>query len=291
MSEAALAIAGYFIAPHVSQLRRYNPDASYRLEDMGCTPTSGTNGANTVTGRRMDADFVLSQIRPWQETDPSTPGWSLSDLDHAMAKLGIGFEIRSGRGRNGVRDAWNHNLAVVMQGDSEEFNNETCSGKFNGDHCIVVYPCRKLIYGIWHRWIADPICATGRWERETEIWAYAENLNSGIRYGVFTKAVAKVPPLPPPDTSTANHRAYFEHGAQVKVYSISTKGTILKQPNGMYYRIKPWNNADSSAPCTDPIHRKTADGQSGATTVTVLKGYYVRDVIAVYSDGVTVKEI
>lgn len=285
-----LNIQGYSIAPHQSQRQRYNPTASYRLQTEGCVPTGGANGTNTVTGRRLDGDDVLRLIPKAQESDPRTPGWSLEDLDRAMAKIGVGFEIRRGRGRNGLRAAWAADLATAIQGDSEEFNSETCSGIFNGDHLIVVFPPRKLIYGIWHRWIADSLCATGRWERESEIFAYAENFRSTIAMGVWTKKVARIV-TPPPSPPVDPHQALFAPGAQVKVYQISSKGTILRQPDGSYYRIKPWNNPASSAPCTAPIHRKTADGKSGATTVTVLKGYYVRDVIAVASDGVTVRDV
>lgn len=280
-----LSVAGYQIAPHVSQ-----KSGTTRLRIMGCVPSSGANGLNTVTGRRLDGDDVLVKVPQRDESNPQTLGWSLADLDLAMARLGVGFENRSGRGRAGVRAAWAANQCVAIQGRSTYFANTTCSGEVNVPHCIVVYPARKVINGVYHRWIADPWCLTGRWERESEIWQYAEGLASSIWFGVFLKPVTKTPIPKPPDTGAATHRAYFDRGAMVKVYRLDSRGRIVKQPNGRYYTYKPWNNPDSSAPCTTPIRRVTADGQSAALTVTVTKGYYYRDTIAVNSDGVDVKE-
>ena len=94
----------------------------------------------------------------------------------------------------------------------------------------------------------------------------------------------------PPDTTDPTHRAYFARGARVKIYKLDANGRIVKLPSGRYYTVEVWDNPASSAPCTAPIRRKTADGNSAAVTVTITKGHFYRDTIAVSSDGVDIRE-
>lgn len=181
-------IGGFFDAIHLSQLAYSAP-----TRRSGCTWTAGTNGARAATGGKfaLTPDQVHALVDRTEETNPETPGWSIPDLDRAMARAKVPFENRTGQGRDGLRAAWNASLVTVIQGDSDQFSNATCSGVFDGDHAITAGPATRLVAGQRQRWIHDSICPTGRWEYESIIFRYAEKLNAGIRFGVFTTPVPK----------------------------------------------------------------------------------------------------
>lgn len=175
---------------------QYEPGSSGRTRVSGCSWTSAANGADASTGGRLDPtpDQVLALVAPSEETNPLTPGWSLQDVDLAMSRLGVPFEIRSGQGWTGVIAALDAGLYVVLQGDSDRFA-DGCSGAFDGDHAIGVHPDRDSA-GLQR--IDDPICPTARFERRAVLRAYAEKFEPSVSFGVFTTPV----PLLPPDTST-----------------------------------------------------------------------------------------
>lgn len=52
-----------------------------------------------------------------------------------------------------------------------------------------------------------------------------------------------------------------------------------------------WGNTGSSAPCEAPVHRKTCDGKSSATTVLVTKGKFKGQHIRVGSGVTLIKEV
>lgn len=178
--------------PHLSQYR-----GSARLARMGCTPTSGANGANAATRGAVDKtpDQVLALVPVADEVNPKTPGWALQDLDRAMAALGVPFEVRSGQGWAAAKKASDSGLYVVLQGVSAVFPGTTCSGDFDGTHCIGWHPD---IDGDGDRRIDDPICGSARYESETTLRRYAQALSLSVFFGVFTNPV----PLLLPDTAT-----------------------------------------------------------------------------------------
>lgn len=188
-----MSIDGYYVDPHRSQF----DGSAYAGEN--CTPTSVANGANAATGGRVNKSGaqVRALVARSEETDPATPGWSIPDADLAASRLGVPFENRTGEGWAGVERAWAAGLYVVIQGDSDQFSNATCSGAFNGAHCIGGHPGHRAVNGVTQHWIDDPICPGGRWESDYVIRRYAEKLAANIRFGVFTHAVPKVTaPIP-----------------------------------------------------------------------------------------------
>lgn len=168
---------------HESQ---YGADRSLRTRQSGCTWTSLANGVDYATRGVKDPepDSILSLVRIVEETNPATPGWSLADAKLAMDRLGVPFENRSGQGWLGVLQARSDGLGIVLQGDSDRFGNNTCSGAFDGDHAIFVHPV-LLADGRWR--IDDPICSTFRTETESVLRSYAEKFDASISFGVFTE--------------------------------------------------------------------------------------------------------
>jgi hypothetical protein len=183
----------YYVQPHVTQF-----DGGSK-QGEACVPAALANGVAASTGgaRKPASQTVHALIPKSQETDPSTPGWSMADADHAMAKIGIPFD--RGSGWNHLEAAHGSGHYVIVQGDSDQFSNSTCSGKFNGAHCIGVHPKSQVVSGHTLWWIDDPICRTGRWERKSVIRDYAEKFNASVSFGSFTNAVPAVgaPPKPP----------------------------------------------------------------------------------------------
>lgn len=177
-----------YVNPHRSQ---YDAGESARTRQQGCTWTSGANGANASSGGRKDrtGDGILALVARDEETNPTTPGWSLQDLDLAMARLGVGFEVRSGRGWAAVTEALEDDLYVVLQGDSDVFSNATCSGAFDGDHAIGLHPRRDS--NGWQR-LDDPICPGARYASRSLLRAYAEKFNAKVSFGVFTTRVPEI---------------------------------------------------------------------------------------------------
>lgn len=196
-------LGGYYLNPHQSQYGH-----SARLASMGCTPTSGVNGANASSGGRtaLNGDQLLSHLAHSEETDPRSPGWSLEDAKKALGRVGIPLDVRSGQGWAAMQSALNTGHYVELQGDSDQFANNTCSGAFNGDHAIGVHPARRVVNGLAQHWIDDPICKVGRWEYDYIIRRYAVKLNPAIRFAVFTRAVPRAvapAPAPAPGVPTA----------------------------------------------------------------------------------------
>lgn len=179
----------YYAGPHRIQF-----DGS-ALAAENCTPTSGANGARAATGGRVDRSGgqIRELVARNEETNPATPGWSLDDLALAMRRLGVPFEIRTGLWSS-IVTTHDTGLVVVLQGDSDQFPNGTCSGRFDGDHCVACHP-GTYVGGDWP--LADPICPTRRAEAPATLRAYATKFaakvagrpTSVIRYGVFPTPV------------------------------------------------------------------------------------------------------
>lgn len=202
-------MADYYTGPHRSQ---YGAGESQLTRSAGCTWTAGANGIDDTSGgkKRPTADDLHSRLPKSLETSPGTPGWSLPDLERATYKYasaagmpGLVCVNRTNAGFlkaygwAGIKKAWANGRYVVIQGDSDRFSNNTCSGRFDGDHAIGVSPkTRVAADGRRQRWINDGICPTGRWEYEAIIYSYAKKLadRSGLplRWGCFKVSVPKV---------------------------------------------------------------------------------------------------
>jgi len=172
---------------------QYDPDCSTRTRRQGCVWTSLSNGIDAQSGGRrlMSPDSVLALIRPTEETNPATPGWSLGDAALAMQRAHIPFEVRSGRGWDAVLEARSAGLYVVLQGDSDVFSDATCSGVFDGNHCIGMHPDTDSED---RSRIDDPVCPNARYTGRSILRMYAQKLSSGILFGVFTNPVPAIYP-------------------------------------------------------------------------------------------------
>lgn len=251
----------YYANDHQSQ---YQAGASVRTRRQGCSWTSAANGADASSGGvvQRSPDAILALVTPAQETNPLTPGWSLDDIDLAMRRLGVGFEVRSGAGWAGVTAALAAGLYVVLQGDSDRFGNGTCSGAFDGDHAIGVHPARS---GPELQRIDDPICPYARWERRATLRDYAEAYSRLVRFGVFTTPV-------PLEASMAGVKATAQ--GTVHAYIIRIAGPIQTIPADASPRgvIGPWVGnglglydlpglADAGDPSGRDVYLVTDDGR------------------------------
>lgn len=175
---------------HQSQ---YQPGADLITRKAGCTWTSLANGIAATTGgtHHPTPDEVHDLVARSEEQAPTTPGWSLPDAVLAASRYGIGFQDHTGEGWTAVVEAHGNRHYVLLQGDSDQFGAATCSGTYDGDHCIGIHPQSKTEGGHLYWWIDDPICPTGRWERPAVLLAYAAKLWRNIRFGLFTQPVPR----------------------------------------------------------------------------------------------------
>jgi len=194
-------VSDYYTGGHRSQ---YAAGQSAITRKSGCTWSSGANGIDDTTGgkRQPTPDQLHAKVARSEETSPATPGWSLPDLALACKRYGVPFANRTNlgylgtKGWAGIKRAWANGRYVVIQGDSDRFSNNTCSGAFDGDHAIGVSPKTRLVNGRRQHWINDSICPTGRWEYDSIIYSYANKLAVAsrlpLRWGTFGSAVPKV---------------------------------------------------------------------------------------------------
>lgn len=198
----------YYTGPHQSQLAAGQSAVTHTA---GCTWTAGANGIDDTSGgkHRPTPDNLHGYLAKSLETSPGSPGWSLPDLERATYKYAVKYGMPGlmcvnrtnagflgAYGWGGMYKAWGAGRYLVIQGDSDRFGNNTCSGKFDGDHCIGVSPKVRKIDGKLQHWIDDGICPGGRWEYDSIIYAYAKKLatRSGtpLRWSAFKGAVPKI---------------------------------------------------------------------------------------------------
>ena len=86
--------------------------------------------------------------------------------------------------------------------------------------------------------------------------------------------------VPPPPIAWRIHLAA---AAQIRRYVLDAAGRITGWTDEL------WGFAASSAPCEEPVKRRTANGRSTALTVRVIRGKYAGAVLAASRPGVTVK--
>lgn len=180
-----------YVNPHRGQ---YEAGASITTRRAGCTWTAGANGVAATTGGRYrpSPDAIHGLLKRSEETNPVTPGWSIADAVKAMSRYRQPMVNKTGAGFDAVVTDLHARHYVILQGDSDQFFDTTCSGDFDGDHAIGVHPAQKIAAGVRWWWINDPICTTGRWERESVLRRYAQKFDPRVRYAMF---VGRVPEL------------------------------------------------------------------------------------------------
>jgi hypothetical protein len=244
-----------YVNPHRSQ---YAAGQSAVTRSSGCTWTSVTNGANASTGGRVNKtpDQVKALVKASEETSPASPGWSIPDAVLACKRLGVPAEDRSGKGWHNALAALDGGQYILLQGDSDRFSNATCSGAFDGDHAIGIHPKKKFEAGLVWRWIDDPICQTGRWEKEITLRAYAEKLSAGVRFMVFLTKVPTTAYVAPAPTVTLRYGGKKLTPRQVKKIAVPSGRKAVR-------RKRPTTSAPQSAP---PLANGTRWTASQVTT-------------------------
>lgn len=176
---------GWYVNEHESQ---YGAGRSARTRSSGCTWTAGCNGIDAATAGRIDPepDLLLSKLARSEETNPTTPGWSLDDLRRASGRMGVQLLDATGTGWLNVVAKHELGYYIVLQGDSDRFGDGSCSGVFDGDHAVGIHPI--TVNGRWL--IDDPICPTARYETPATLRAYATKLYASVRFGYY------IPPVP-----------------------------------------------------------------------------------------------
>ena len=208
---------------HQSQ---YQVGSSIRTRRQGCTWTSLANGLDAQSGGLLirTPDQVLAMVRPTEESNPNTPGWSLSDAALAMSRMHVPFEVRSGRGWDAVREARQAGLYVVLQGDSDRFSDASCSGVFDGDHCIGVHPDNDE-EGRWRK--DDPVCPEADYTGQSFIRMYAEKLAPRVLFGVFTTPVPVI--YSPEYWATVGHATMTYTGTGRPISRVSGFRTLVAE--------------------------------------------------------------
>ena len=65
---------------------------------QNCTPTSGAMVADQATGGAVNltGSQLRALVRPAEETNPVTPGWSLQDLALGLSRAKVTFIVPAG---------------------------------------------------------------------------------------------------------------------------------------------------------------------------------------------------
>lgn len=186
----------FYVAPLIQQNAR-TAAGNHRWSELtaqeGCVWTSLTNAIANAAGKVFSPDYVHSQVHKSEEVNPNTPGWHLDDARKAAARLGFSLVNKTNDPAFGsfaaMRQASDNGYMVLLQGDSDQFSDDTCSGVFNGLHCIAIHPERNekgwpLVY--------DPICKRFRYESWTTLKRYADKLSIRTFWGQLMDKVSRV---------------------------------------------------------------------------------------------------
>lgn len=164
--------------PHGLALARAHRASNCTMNAGACALEAHTKGKVNVLG---------GDLRHHQSDQ--TGGTDLADLRQAWAAYKQLLAVRSGSGWAGVKSAIAEGRGVVLQGDSEAFAENTCSGKYDGDHAIYISPVSRSVGGTLQWRINDSICPTSRWESAGRIKAYAIKLNPRVQFAVTRRLV------------------------------------------------------------------------------------------------------
>jgi hypothetical protein len=137
----------------------------------------------TMSAGAMVLDFhTLGAINKWGGNLRHAPGQpdmsggtDLWDVQKAWDYFGEYLDIRSGAGWDGVQNDRAIGCAIILTGEGEVPG----AGKFAGGHAIGVLPETHSDGRIL---IADPLCSGPEWVSETDLMAWAENLDPSVNY-------------------------------------------------------------------------------------------------------------
>lgn len=171
---------------HINQFKDpTEPHINHR--NGNCTACACALGLEDHTGGRIKAGGGGLRHK-LSNPEGSIPGVGLNlhtDMKQAWAAYGQTLENRTGRGWPAVESAKTERRGIMLQGDSDRFPNDDCSGNFNGTHCIYIPNIpEKIIDGKPCWYIHDSICDQGHWEEVTHIKSYAQKLSSSIFFAV-----------------------------------------------------------------------------------------------------------
>lgn len=219
----------YYIAAHASQ---YGVGCSTVTRREGCVWTTVTNGIRSISGGRYrpTPDAIHNLLPKAQETNPLTPGWSITDAIKAAGRYGVHLNDHTGEGWEALVAFHDAGKFVLVQGDSDQFPNGTCSGAFDGDHCIGITPQSKVEEGERWFYIHDPVCDEGRWAKEAVLKRYASKLYAGIRFAVFVQSVPHYEWRWDVDAADKAFRTYTVHVA-AKTW---TSPSVLQETDGTH---------------------------------------------------------
>lgn len=236
-----------YVPEHWSQ---YDPGCSAVTHHTGCTWTTGATGVDAISGgsKRPTPDQIHALVKPFEESNPAYPGWSMHDLALAMSRYGVSLVDRSGTGWSAVVAALETGHYVALQGDSDQFGNATCSGAYDGNHCAGVHPNHKTEAGERWWWVNDPICPAGRWERESVLKRYAVKLWSSILFGVFSQPVPAVEPKPVNPTPGKG-----DTNVTIRYATAVTSTTRMRLAKGQRLYASPGGRAVTAMSRTAPV--------------------------------------
>jgi hypothetical protein len=167
--------------------------------NANCTPTSLAMALNQVSRGTINetGSQIRELVKPVEETNPTSPGWSLPDAVLAARRLKVRIAaVDKGPWSSLVQ--LRQQRGVLLQGDSDQFPNG-CSGAFDGDHCIYLPGGATHSDGRWL--IGDPICDAWRWEDPDVVKAYAGKFaGPGLARYAYTDRIPAI--ALPPDTAT-----------------------------------------------------------------------------------------
>lgn len=263
---------------------QYDPGCSAFTRQNGCTWTTVSNGIAATTGgaHEPSPDYIHSLLPRSQETDPNSAGWSIPDAIHAASRYGMTVTDLSGKGWAEVVRYLDEGHYIILQGDSDQFGNNTCSGTFDGAHCIGTYPKARLYGGYHQHWIDDPICPEGRWEYDYVIRRYASKLNANMRAAAFASRV--------PSTTTTPSTASGNPGGEnvtIRYATVTDTGNVMQLANGQRLYNKPGGSVVTRMSKAASVpHVGLAGNVNGKAWRAVVVGTGVG-----YSDGKTHKTI
>lgn len=210
------------------------------LASENCTPASGANAAREASDGKYDhsGGYIRNLVKRSEETNPNTPGWSLADLDLAMSRARIPFEVR--RGWAAVKTARAKGLGIVLPGDSDQFTTG-CSAAFNGNHAVYIHPETTTKDGVVYWLLGDPICSGWRWEKETVLRRYAEKFNPNVSFGVFTTPVRELEVAVVQAAHTDENPALIDIAAGTVYYDLDGKTPLGKLSTDYKGRFSPFS--------------------------------------------------
>lgn len=266
-------VVSWVITPNYCQY-----DYSAYTARYGCGWTSVANLVRIVTGRAFSPDTVHGKVKKWEETDPSSPGWSIPDMVLATARLKTSVTLVNRTGASWSKLVQLHDAGYVLlvQGDSDQFSNGTCSGAFDGPHVITVH-AEEDDRGWWL--VYDPICQAYRFENPAVIARYAQKWATtlGVRGLLFASSLIKAR-----RRSVADKVGY----ASVKPGTYTTYKTV----NGQAVKVGHMKTAGLTNIRATAFRVIQSDGSGKATLVKLLVGAHAGDTLHRFAKGVTYVE-